>query len=201
LQGNGHASPLRRPRSSLPSSVNTRRKCLSVGQCGASQASPRQPGEIARRPCSIAWLVKAVDCWTDQLSGELVDKVAVLGSQQWRPLGSNILHALIPLLGAGNEAVLSAGKDTPVGVRIRCLLECIRNAKQYLGLALMVCSKTKAMPDRQRQGFFSRVPKSEQNKVSHVCAIITPSPNPGTSHRMDHSYCVCNFLRLHSAGR
>ena len=80
-----------------------------------------------------------------------IAKVAVPGSQQRRPLGSNILHALIPLLGAGNEAVLSAGKDTPVGVRIRCLLECIRNAKQYLGLALMVCSKTKAMPDPASQ--------------------------------------------------
>jgi hypothetical protein len=37
------------------------------------------------------------------------------------------------------------------------------------------CSKTKAMPDRQRH----RVPKK-----------LSPSPNPGTAHRMNHSYCA-----------
>jgi hypothetical protein len=47
------------------------------------------------------------------------------------------------LLGAGNEAVLSAGKDTPVGVRIRCLLDCVRNAKQGLGLALIGAARQK----------------------------------------------------------
>jgi hypothetical protein len=47
------------------------------------------------------------------------------------------------LLGAGKEAVLSAGKDTPVGVRIRCLLDCIRNAKQYLGLTLIGAARQK----------------------------------------------------------
>jgi hypothetical protein len=51
-------------------------------------------------------------------------------------------HALIPLLGVGNEAVLSAGKDTPLGVRSRCL-DCIRNAKQYLGLALIGAARQK----------------------------------------------------------
>jgi hypothetical protein len=49
------------------------------------------------------------------------------------------------------------------------------------------CSKTKAMPDRQRQGFFSRVPKKLSKQVSHGCAIITPSATQGTAHRMDHS--------------
>ena len=60
-----------------------------------------------------------------------------------RPLGPNILHALVPLLGVGNEAVLSAGKGAPLGVRSRCLLDCIRNAKQYLGLALIGAARQK----------------------------------------------------------
>ena len=47
------------------------------------------------------------------------------------------------------------------------------------------CSKTKAVPDRQRQGIFSRVPKKLSKQVSHSCAIITPSPNPW--HRAPHS--------------
>jgi hypothetical protein len=40
-----------------------------------------------------------------------------------RSLSSNILHTLIPLLGAGIEAVLSAGKHLPVGV---CIFKIIR---------------------------------------------------------------------------
>jgi hypothetical protein len=100
------------------------------------------------------------------------------------------------LLGAGNEAVLSAGKDIPVGVRIRCLLDCVRNAKQCLGLALIGAARQKQCQTDNGKVSFPASQKSEQNKVSHVCAIVTPSPNPGTSHRMDDSYCVCNFLRL-----
>src|SRR5262245_55339652 len=62
-----------------------------------------------------------------------------------RSLSSNILHTLIPLLGAGIEAVLSAGKDIPVDVCIRCSLDvCIRNnAKQCLGLAVIGAARQK----------------------------------------------------------
>jgi hypothetical protein len=92
------------------------------------------------------------------------------------------------LLGAGIEAVLAADKDFPVGVRIRCLLDCIRNAKQYLGLALIGAARQKQSQTDNGKVSFPVSQKSYQNKVSHGCAIITPSPNPGTAHRTGHSY-------------
>ena len=67
---------------------------------------------------------------------------AALESQLGRPLGSKILHALIELLSAGIEAVLSAGKDIPVGVCIAC----IRTpgvAKQALVLPLIGAARQK----------------------------------------------------------
>jgi hypothetical protein len=47
------------------------------------------------------------------------------------------------LLVAGIEAVTFAGNEIPVGVCIRCLLDCIRNAKQHLGLALIGAARQK----------------------------------------------------------
>jgi hypothetical protein len=64
------------------------------------------------------------------------------------------------LLGAGNEAVLSAGKDTPLGVRSRCLLDCIRNAKQYLGLALIGAARQKQCQTDNGKASF---PASQKN--------------------------------------
>jgi hypothetical protein len=87
-----------------------------------------------------------------------------------RSLSSNIPHALIELLGARIEAVLSAGKDIPVGVCIRCLLDaCIRNAKQYLGLAVIGAARQKkqCQADNGNVSFLAS-PKSCQNKVSRV---------------------------------
>ncbi|MGB6915080.1 MAG: hypothetical protein WBE42_20365, partial [Pseudolabrys sp.] len=78
-----------------------------------------------------------------------------------------------PLLGAGKEAVLSAGKDSPLGVRIRCLLDCIRNAKQYLGLALIGAARQKQCQTDNGKVSFPASQKSYQNKISHSYAYAT----------------------------
>ena len=114
---------------------------------------------------------------------------AVLGSQQGRPLGCNILYALIPLLVTGIEAVTFAGNEIPVGIRIRCLLDCIRNAKQHLGLALIGAARQKQRQTDNGKASFPAAQKSYQNKVSNGCAIITPSTIRDTAHRIDRSCC------------
>jgi hypothetical protein len=87
------------------------------------------------------------------------------------------------LLGAGIEAVLLAGKAIPVGVCIRCLLDCIRNAKQYLGLALIGAARQKQRQTDNDKVSFPASQKSYQNKVSHGCVFITPSGKSG--HRSE----------------
>jgi hypothetical protein len=74
-----------------------------------------------------------------------------------RSLSSNILHALIELLGAGIEAVLSAGKHLPVGV---CIFKIIRR----LGGA---ARQKQCQADNGNVSFLAS-PKSCQNKVSRV---------------------------------
>jgi hypothetical protein len=71
-----------------------------------------------------------------------------------RSLSSNILHALIELLGAGIEAVLSAGKHLPVGV---CIFKIIRR----LGGA---ARQKQCQADNGNVSFLAS--KSCQNKVS-----------------------------------
>jgi hypothetical protein len=74
-----------------------------------------------------------------------------------RSLSSNILHTLIPLLGAGIEAVLSAGKHLPVGV-------CIFKIIPRLGGA---ARQKQCQADNGNVSFLAS-PKSCQNKVSRV---------------------------------
>ena len=80
-----------------------------------------------------------------------------------------------------------AGNDIPVGVCIRCLLDCIRNAKQHLGLALIGAARQKQCQTDNGKASFPASQKSYQNKVSHGCAIITPSAIAGTSRRIDQN--------------
>jgi hypothetical protein len=56
------------------------------------------------------------------------------------------------------------------------------------------CSKTKAMPDRQRQGFFSRVP--EKLAKQGFPRLRNYNTFAKSRHFAPHEYCVCNFLRL-----
>ena len=87
-----------------------------------------------------------------------------------------------PSLSAGIEAVLSAGKDIPVGVCIAC----IRTpgvAKQALVLPLIGAARQKQCQTDNGKVSFPASQKSYQNKFSHSCAIITPSANERTPHR------------------
>ena len=93
-----------------------------------------------------------------------------------------MLHALIELLSAGIEAVLSAGKDIPVGICIAC----IRTpgvAKQAFVLPLIGAARQKQCQTDNGKVSFPASQKSYQNKFSHSCAIITPSANERTPHR------------------
>jgi hypothetical protein len=94
---------------------------------------------------------------------------AVLGSQQGRPLGSNILYALIPLLGAGIEAVLLAGKVIPVSVCISCIIPGV--AKQFLGLALIGAARQKQCQTDNGKVSFPASQKSYQNKSPTVAQL------------------------------
>jgi len=116
-------------------------------------------------------------------------------SQQGRPLGVNIFYALVPLLGAGIKAVLLAGKGTPVGVCISCIIPGV--AKQFLGLAVIGAARQKQCQTDNGKASFPASQKSYQKQVSHGCAIITPSATQATAHRMAHSY----FAQCYSSTR
>jgi hypothetical protein len=88
-----------------------------------------------------------------------------------------------PIAGCRIEAVTFAGNEIPVGVCIICLLDRIRNAKQYLGLALIGAARQKQCQTENGKVSFP----ASQNKVSHGCAIITPSVIADTAPRTGRS--------------
>jgi hypothetical protein len=58
---------------------------------------------------------------------------------------------------------------------------------QYLGLALIGAARQKQCQTDNGKVSFPASQKSYQKKVSHGCAIITPSANPGTAPGNSHS--------------
>ena len=94
---------------------------------------------------------------------------AVSVSQQRRPLGVNIFYALVPLLGAGIKAVLLAGKGSPVGVCISCIIPGV--AKQFLGLAVIGAARQKQCQTENGKVSFPASKKSYQNKSPTVARL------------------------------
>jgi hypothetical protein len=68
------------------------------------------------------------------------------------------------LLSAGIEAVLSAGKDIPVGVCIACI-RTPRVAKQFLILALIGAARQKQSQTDNGKVSFPAVPKKLSKQV------------------------------------
>jgi hypothetical protein len=86
------------------------------------------------------------------------------------------------LLGAGIEAVFSAGKDILIGVFIRCILigVCIPGVaqQQCRGLALIGAARQKQCQADNGKVSFPASQKSYQNKIPHGCAISFNARSP-----------------------
>ena len=82
------------------------------------------------------------------------------------------------------------GRQRYSGRSLNCLYQDPRGCQVLSWVRSHWCSKTKAMPDRQRQGFFPVSQKSYQNKVSHSYPDYNTFAKSG--HRAPHgSFILC----------